>query len=119
MLGALGYDFVVGRDSAAMPFVIVVVMGMLFLIGRPWSFTAYLDQIIEKNRYGDARIAKKYRSQQSVLASFRQLEVAMRQQPTNVLHGTDRAPSEHRRVAEAASATGSRSSVPARAAARG
>jgi hypothetical protein len=95
MLGMIGYGGV-GRNAAAIPFAIVVVVGMLFLVGRPWSFTAYLDRIIEKTKHEDARIAKKYLSRQSILASFRQLELAMRQQDANVLQRADRAQtSEH------------------------
>jgi formate-dependent nitrite reductase membrane component NrfD len=42
MVAASGYEAAIRRDVSAIPFAFIVIIGILFLVGRPWSFTAYL-----------------------------------------------------------------------------
>jgi hypothetical protein len=85
ILSAVGYGPVMLRGVAGIPLALLHVVGMLFLVGRPWSFTAYLDQVIEKNRRNDAAVAKKYLGQEAILASFKELEGEMRRRNANGL----------------------------------
>lgn len=78
MTAVTGYASVIGRDASALPLVLIVIIGILFLIDRPWSFTAYLDRVIARTTQKDARIAKKYAARQDILDSFHELETEMR-----------------------------------------
>jgi hypothetical protein len=94
---ASGYGTIIRRDASAVPFAFIVMIGLLFLAVRPWSFTAYLDGVIEKRRQRDVTIVKQYLARKTVLPSFRDLEAEMRRrllssrvQPSSTLPVTQR-----------------------------
>jgi hypothetical protein len=78
MAVATGYGTAIRRDASAVPFAFLVMIGILFLLGRPWSFTAYLDGVIEKRKQEDVTIVRRYLARQSIIPSFRDLEAEMR-----------------------------------------
>jgi hypothetical protein len=78
MAAATGYVTAIRRDASAVPFAFIVMFGILFLVGRPWSFTAYLDGVIEKRKQEDVTIVRRYLARQSIIPRFRDLEAEMR-----------------------------------------
>lgn len=63
---------------AGIPLVFVVLAGTAFIISRPWSFIAYMDQIIVKTGRRDAALAKRHFLRKQDEQAFQKLEAEMR-----------------------------------------